>query len=393
IAAPLMPMFVTSTMFFVLLTLSIALGSVDAPAVRDGFLKTRPVHMANVWTAKLIWLLVLVILPALIHGVFFSTIMGLGGSHAVGLITDRLVLMLPVLVAITCMAGLASSVGRLFLYLTLTGFALYALGLGYIVVRSALTGLGPQELYSAVPGLNETRLVITLYLVAAGAVVLLRQQILGRASFRGRAIVTGVTVVAIPLIWELWTLNVFTPRQLSASTGDYGKPTFKIDPGNVEMWGQSSDPEDRRLTHFRARIEAENLKPGFLFQPVIWTAELAKNGQMVSRYKARPVERYRRRTIHSEGRVRRQELQAVMSLLGPDAVLASADHHYPINQGQMYWPYQEIKPFFNEDLELSANADIHLRSFEQVATLNLKPGAEFESEGARFKLLLARERE
>jgi hypothetical protein len=157
-------------------------GLSDTPSRQDGFYRTRPVPLFELWMGKAVVLGVCVVLPYLLHDVLFNLLMHLGPLHVARSLVDRVVFILPTVTLAVCLGGLVRHVAGLVM-LTMglwIGFVLFNNVAAWVI---RLT-LGPVAFAVNLQAeYNDTVMCASALVLAAFALAALWKQLHGPASW------------------------------------------------------------------------------------------------------------------------------------------------------------------------------------------------------------------
>jgi hypothetical protein len=182
----------------------------DSPARREGFLRTRPLPGRDLLRAKALFILALVVLPALLQEAIYLTVAGLSPGQVLRGVAERLLFALPFVAISAAFASLWP------------GFAKWSRALGIVLVLAYLPLMlwsllwfvlhQPGELMrgSSVPA--ESRALAALYVLAAATMILaiLHARRDWNAPARWVGVAGCILLYGLVNLW--WPVNFF-PRQ------------------------------------------------------------------------------------------------------------------------------------------------------------------------------------
>ena len=231
-------------LFFLIPT---ALVLTDSPAHREGFLRTRPVSGRDLWLAKALFVLVLVILPVVIQEAIYLALAGLPAGYVLHGVGDRLLYGLPMVVIV----GAFASLWR--------GYSQWAGGLttafGGTIVISLLLNIilyfaGHPDLFDNTTAANASSVGLAatyVYALAALAVALLHARFVWGP--RGRWLGIAAALLAYIGTTMYWPWNLVNPRPADPAAAQAVVTQFPLNvpAGQISLSQKFGKEWDNRL--------------------------------------------------------------------------------------------------------------------------------------------------
>ena len=184
----------------------------DSPARREGFLRTRPLPGRDLLRAKVWFIGMLIVLPAVLQEVAYLTLSGLSPGQVVRGAAERLLFALPLVAISAAFASLWPGFARWSRALGIILVSIYLPLIIWSLLRVALNQT--DELFSGSSAPAESRALAALYALSAALLVLAILHARRDWNAPARWVGVAVCILVFGLVNQWWPVDFF-PRQPS----------------------------------------------------------------------------------------------------------------------------------------------------------------------------------
>jgi hypothetical protein len=344
----------------------------DSPARREGFLSTRPMPKRDLWLAKALFLVTVVILPAVLQELTHLLLAGLPARFVIHGTLERLLFVLPIPV----IAALFSALWR--------SYSDWAAGLGIgigatfgvmLLLQLITFAVGRPEGVNGGEGLDTSRLLAALYAGAAAGFVIVLWQARNAWSSRGRwpCVISAIGLVFV--ISNFWPWNFFNlrPADPAAAADMINGAGFSIPMSGLKINEDGSRPRIGNPTYGVNVTPQLNLAmPGAEVQWVARDAIATKpSGEPIA-----PLHGLSPPALFQSYGIPRDDINTWSSLLPPDAFVELQSQNW-FSDSSAYLGKFEVSradSSLNDQMAIRANIEARVFRWDKVADLPLLPG-------------------
>jgi len=182
----------------------------DSPSRREGFLRTRPLPGRDLLRAKILFILVLIVLPAVLQEVAYLTLAGLSPGQVVRGTAERLLFALPFVAISAAFASLWPGFAKWSRALGIILASIYLPLIVWSLLRVALNHSDEPFSGSSVPA--ESRALAALYFLGAALIILAILHARCDWSAPARWVGVAVCVLLYFGVFSWWPVNFFPRR-------------------------------------------------------------------------------------------------------------------------------------------------------------------------------------
>ena len=219
----------------------------DSPARREGFLSTRPLAKRDWLLAKILFITLAVILPAIGEEGIYLLLQGVSARYVLWGMGERALFVVPIALGMAAFASLWSNYARwvtgmvVSVLSTFGGLILLSFILDHI---SKAHGLEPVRETSAVARLSGA-IYVTLIWLAVLALWHGRRP--GGAGQRWSIAVSSVVVFGLSVGYWRWDFTAVQPRDPAAATALMNQAGFNVPLSSLQFSQDSQSPRDGKL--------------------------------------------------------------------------------------------------------------------------------------------------